>query len=231
MERAFHDAPGTIGLVEVENTHNWASGAVYPMSFLATVRAEAVSRRVPVHMDGARLWNASAATGDPLDRYASHADSVMVCYSKGLGAPVGSALAGSSAFIQKARAARKTFGGGMRQAGILAAAALHGVRHHRDRLAEDHGRARRLAEAFAEIPGIRVDPELVRTNIVVADTGADETRRDALLDATAAEGVLFGPAAGGPGRFRAVTHLDVDDAGIERAIAAVRSAARSVLIA
>jgi len=231
MERAFHDAGGTIGLVEVENTHNWASGAVYPMVFLAMVSVEAAGRGVPVHMDGARLWNASAALGESLDRIARYAHSVMVCYSKGLGAPVGSALAGSSAFIQKARAARKVFGGGMRQAGILAAAALHGVRHHRERLVDDHRRARRLAEAIAEIPGIRLDPESVRTNIVIADTGEDEARRDALLRATAAEGVLFGPAAGGPGRFRAVTHLDVDDAGIERAIAVVRSAARSVLVA
>jgi threonine aldolase len=229
VEGAFQEANGAIGLVEVENTHNWSSGAVYPLSSLGAVAKAAADHGVPVHMDGARLWNASAASGTSLDRFASHAHSVMVCYSKGLGAPVGSAVAGSKDFIGKAREARKTFGGGMRQAGILAAAAVHAVRHHRERLVEDHRRATRLAEAFAAIPGIVLDPGTIQTNIVVADTGDDEARRDDFLRAVATEGVLLSPAAGGPGRFRAVTHLDVDDAGIERAIAAVRTAARSVL--
>jgi threonine aldolase len=231
VEGAFREADGAIGLVEVENTHNWSSGAVYPLDSLGAVAKAAADHGVPVHMDGARLWNASAATGTSLDRFASHAHSVMVCYSKGLGAPVGSAVAGSKDFIGKAREARKTFGGGMRQAGILAAAALHAVRHHRGRLVEDHRRARRLAEAFAETPGISLDLQWIETNIVVADTGDDEPRRDGFLHAVATEGVLLSPAAGGPGRFRAVTHLDVDDAGIERAIAAVRTAARTVLAA
>jgi len=226
----------TIGLIEVENTHNWSSGQVYPLAFLRLVSRDAALQGVPVHMDGARLWNASAATETPLSEYARYAQSVMVCYSKGLGAPVGSAVAGSRDFIEAARVQRKTFGGGMRQAGVLAAAALHAVRHHRDRLVDDHRRASRLAEAFAEIPGIRlchVDGYATmvpqRTNIVVADTGGDERQRDGFLRAVAAEGTLLGPAAGGPGRFRAVTHMDVDDAGIERAIAAVRAAAGSVL--
>ena len=232
VERGFADAKRgsvTIGLVEVENTHNWSSGAVYPLPLLESVAGDAAARGVPVHMDGARLWNATAATGTTLAKYAKYADSVMVCYSKGLGAPVGSAVAGSRAFLEKARAERKTFGGSMRQAGIVAAAALHAVRHHRERLVEDHRRAKRLAEAFAEIQGIRLCHAEIRTNIVVADTGGDETVRDAFLRSVAEERVLLGPAAGGPGRFRAVTHLDVDDAGIERAIAAVRTAARSVL--
>jgi threonine aldolase len=229
VEMGFQDARDPIGLVEVENTHNWASGAVYPLSLLSMVSRGAAEHGVPVHMDGARLWNASASTGEPLARYAGFAHSVMVCYSKGLGAPVGSAVAGTRDFIQKARVARKTFGGSMRQAGIVAAAALHAVRHHRERLVEDHRRAGKLAEALAETPGIQLDPESVRTNIVVADLGVDEARRDEFLRAVEAEGVLLSPAAGGPGRFRAVTHLDVDDAGIERAIAAVRAAARSVL--
>ena len=219
------NATGAIGLVEVENTHNWSSGAIYPLDRLESVSREAARRDLPVHMDGARLWNASAATGTPLSTYAGFAQSVMVCYSKGLGAPVGSAVAGAHEFIGAARAARKTFGGSMRQAGLLAAAALHAVRHHRERLVEDHRRAKTLAEAFATIPGLRLCHE-VRTNIVVADTGQDESGRDAFLRRVAAEGVLFGPAAGGPGYFRAVTHLDVDDAGIERAIAAVRTVLR-----
>jgi len=222
---------GTIGRVEVENTHNWASGAIYPLERLAKIARGAQERGIPVHMDGARLWNASAASGTPLDAFAKEAQSVMVCYSKGLGAPVGSALAGSTAFIQKARAARKMFGGAMRQAGILAAGALHALQHHRERLVDDHRRARKLAEAIAEVPGIRIDPGMVRTNIVIADTGDDAERLEEFMRSVAAEGVLLGPASGGPGRFRAVTHLDVDDAGIERAIAAIRSAARSVLVA
>jgi len=232
VERGFADAKRrsvTIGLVEVENTHNWSSGAVYPLPLLESIAGDAAARGVPVHMDGARLWNATAATGTPLATFAGHAQSVMVCYSKGLGAPVGSAVAGSRAFLEKARAERKTFGGSMRQAGIVAAAALHAVRHHRERLVEDHRRAKRLAEAFAEIQGIRLCHAEIPTNIVVADTGGGETVRDAFLRSVAEERVLLGPAAGGPGRFRAVTHLDVDDAGIERAIAAVRTAARSVL--
>jgi threonine aldolase len=229
VERAFQEAKHadvTIGLVEVENTHNWSSGAVYPLPLLESIARDARGRGVPVHMDGARLWNATAATGIPLQTFAHHAHSVMVCYSKGLGAPVGSAVAGSREFIARGREARKTFGGSMRQAGILAAAALHAVRHHRERLVEDHRRAKRLAEAFAEIPGLRVCHE-IRTNIVVADRGGDEPARDAFLRAVEAEGVLLSPAAGGPGYFRAVTHLDVDDAAIERAIAAVRSVVRS----
>ena len=226
VARGFEDAKKAdvpIGLVEVENTHNWSSGAIYPLPLLESVAKDAAARGVPLHMDGARLWNASAATGTPLATFTGHAASVMVCYSKGLGAPVGSAIAGTHDFIADARTARKTFGGGMRQAGILAAAALHALRHHRERLVEDHRRAKRLAEAFATMQGLRVCHE-VRTNIVVLDTGGTEATRDALLHAVAKEGVLLGPAAGGPGRFRAVTHLDVDDAGIERAIAAVRAA-------
>lgn len=233
VERGFADAKRAgvaIGLVEVENTHNWSSGAIYPLPLLDSIASDAAARGVPVHMDGARLWNASAATGTPLATFASRAHSVMVCYSKGLGAPVGSAVAGSRAFLERARAERKTFGGSMRQAGIVAAGALHAVRHHRERLVEDHRRAGRLAGAFAEIQGLELCHAEVRTNIVVADTGGDEAVRDAFLHAAAAEGVLLGPAAGGPGRFRAVTHLDVDDAGIDRAIAAVRIAARSVLV-
>jgi threonine aldolase len=223
------DEGGAIRLVEVENTHNWASGAVYPMDSLSSVARGAANRSIPVHMDGARLWNASAATGTPLEQYAAHAQSVMVCYSKGLGAPVGSAVAGSSVFIREARGARRTFGGAMRQSGILAAGALHALRHHRARLVEDHVRAKRLAEAIAETPGIELDPETICTNIIIADTGGDTGRLTAFVRAVASEGVRLYPF-GGPGRFRAVTHLDVDDAGIDRAIRAIRAAAQAVLV-
>ncbi len=219
---------GALGLVEVENTHNWGSGAVYPLAVLEGVARAARRRGLPLHLDGARLWNASAATGDSLADFASVADSVMVCYSKGLGAPVGSAVAGTAAFIQEARGVRKMFGGAMRQAGIIGAGALHALRHHRARLHEDHARARRLAEAFAQIEGLVLDPREIETNIVITAIREPHDRLLEFVRAVAAQGVRIA-AFGGPGRFRAVTHLDVDDAGIERTIAAVRSAARSVL--
>jgi threonine aldolase len=216
-----------IALVEVENTHNWASGAVYPLARLEAVGRAARERTLPIHLDGARVWNASAATGVPPAAFAAAADTVMVCYSKGLGAPIGSAVAGAADVIGRARIARRMFGGGMRQVGIVAAGALHGLRHHRDRLVEDHRRARRLAEAIASTPGIRVDPAEVETNIVIAEVAARD-RLPAFLHAAEAEGTRL-MSFGGPGRFRAVTHLDVDDAAIDRAIAAIRRAAASEL--
>jgi threonine aldolase len=218
---------GRVSLVETENTNNHGSGAIYPLPQLRAVRAAARARGLPVHLDGARLWNASIAAGVPLADYAATADSLMVCYSKGLGAPVGSAVAGTKAFIDAARDARRMFGGGMRQAGIIAAGALHAVRHHRERLVEDHARARRLAEGLAAVPGIEIDPAEIATNIVIAGVRPAE-RVDAFVEAMDARGILIF-AFGGIGRFRAVTHMDVDDAGLERAIVAAREAAREAL--
>lgn len=211
-------------LLEAENTFNWYSGAVYPLATLQGLRGAARTLGAAFHMDGARLWNASVASGVPPADYAACADSVMVCYSKGLGAPVGSAVAGSAAFIAEARGARKMFGGAMRQAGIIAAGALHGLRHHRARLVEDHRRAKRLAEALAAIEPITIDPAHVETNIVIARLGREPERVQEFLDAALRHGV-YALAFGGPGAFRAITHLDVDDSGIERAIGAFRAAA------
>lgn len=219
--------PEPLGLVEVEQTQNWGSGAVYPLPRLRAIREAARAAGLPVHMDGARLWNASAATDIAPAEYAACADSVMVCFSKALGAPIGSAVAGSAAQIHEAREMRSVFGGAMRQVGILAAGALHAIRHHRDRLPQDHARARRLAEALAETPGISIDPALVETNIVIASL-EDAGRLAEFVRQAEAEGALI-LEFGGPGCFRAVTHLDVDDAGIERAIAAFRTAAGAVL--
>jgi threonine aldolase len=221
-------APGRIGMVEVENTINWENGALYPLPQLEAVARAAREHGLPVHLDGARLWNASAATGIPTATYAAAADTVMVCYSKGLGAPIGSAIAGTKAAVQEARMVRKMLGGGMRQVGVVAAAALHGLNHHRERLPEDHRRARRLAEAIAATPGLRLNPREIETNIVIAEIEEPHDRIAAFVAAVESEGVRVAPF-GGPGRFRAVTHLDVDDAGIERAIAAIRAAAASVL--
>jgi threonine aldolase len=217
-----------IALVEVEQTQNWGNGAVYPLPRLAAVAAAARARRLPVHLDGARVWNASAATGIPAATYAAVADTVMVCFSKGLGAPIGSAIAGTKSAIQEARGVRKMFGGGMRQVGIIAAGASYGLRHHCERLPEDHRRALRLAQAIAETPGLKLDPSEIETNIVIAEIEKPRHRIAAFVAAVEADGVRLA-AFGGPGRFRAVTHLDVDDAGIEKAIAAIRAATASVL--
>lgn len=224
---AVPGSDGRVALVEVENTVNWQNGAVYPLARLEAIRAAASSLGLPVHLDGARLWNASAASGVPLAAYTACADSVMVCYSKGLGAPIGSALAGSAAFISEARAARKMFGGALRQVGILAAGALHALHHHRERLLEDHVRARRLAEAVAQLDAFALDPRLVETNILIAVAKREPERIGTFVEAAKRRGVLV-TAFGGPGAFRAITHLDVDDAGIDRAIAAIRESAGEV---
>ena len=169
-----------------------------------------------LHLDGARLWNASVATGVPIADFAACADTVMMCFSKGLGAPVGSILTGPADTIRAARRARKRWGGGMRQVGILAAAALHAMDHHVARLADDHRRAKRLADGFASAPGARViAPD---TNIVFVDLDSSALDARAVVKGLAEHGVRM--SAYGPRRVRAIAHLDVDDAGIERAIVA-----------
>jgi len=222
-----HERDG-IRLLSLEQTNNWSSGSVYARADLHAVSGAARERGIPVHLDGARIWNASASSGVSPADYASAADTVMVCFSKGLGAPIGSALAGTAARIQEARAVRKMLGGGMRQVGIVAAGALHGLRHHRERLGDDHRRARRLADAIAAVPGIRLDPARIETNIVIAEIEPPHDRLPRFVEAAGAAGVGL-LVFGGPGRFRASTHLDVDDAGIDRAIDAIRAAARDVL--
>jgi threonine aldolase len=179
---------------------------------------------VALHLDGARLFNAAVAEGAPVSAWGASCDTVSVCLSKGLGAPVGSVLCGSAEQIRLAHRFRKMMGGGMRQAGILAAAGLYALEHHVDRLADDHRRARRLAEAVAGLPGVRLEPGLVRTNIVAFDLGPDAPDAAAVC-AAVAETVRVLPI--GPRRIRAVVHLDVDDAGIERAIGAFGAALRS----
>ena len=204
-------------LVAMENTHNSAGGVVWPLETMREIRHVAGEGGLPVHLDGARLWNASAASGVPLADYAACADTVMVSFSKGLGCPIGSALAGSRAAIDRAWTFRKRLGGGMRQVGILAAAALHALDHHLDRLGADHRRARRLAALAGDVHGLRAaEPD---TNIVMIDleAGLDS---DAAVRRLAELGVLVVPF--GPRRLRAVTHMDVDDAGIERAGEALR---------
>jgi len=193
--------------ISVENTHNFAGGAVLPLSELQDLREFAIGAGAGIHLDGARIWNAHVATGTSLRDYGAVADVMSVCLSKGLGAPVGSLLIGSRDTVAEARVWRKRMGGGMRQVGILAAAGLHALDHHVDRLADDHARARLLAEACG------VDPETVATNIVVVE------RHDATdFVARAREaGVLVGTV--GPTVARLVTHLDVSRGDAEKAAA------------
>jgi threonine aldolase len=209
-------------LLALENT---LGGKVMPIDYIAQATELATDLGLVRHLDGARLFNAAVAQaaaggGDPrvqARRIAQHFDSVSVCFSKGLGAPVGSALCGSREFIARARRVRKMAGGAMRQAGMLAAGATYALDHHIDRLADDHRLARRLADGLAGVEGLRV--EQPQTNIVFVDlTGAARERSAALIAHLADAGVL----ATGLYRLRFATHLDVDEPGIERAIAAIR---------
>jgi threonine aldolase len=204
-------------LVSVENTHNRAGGRVFPLHDLVAIAARARTDELAVHMDGARLWNASVATGLGVRELSAPCDSVSVCFSKGLGAPVGSALAGSRDFVVAAHRYRKMMGGGMRQVGVLAAAALYALEHHRGLLELDHARARRVASVLREVdlPGVRVGE--VETNIVQVELPFDASR---WVDAARARGVLIG--ASDRRRVRIVTHLDVSDLDAERAALALR---------
>jgi threonine aldolase len=202
-------------LLVVENTHNLWGGKVYRRSQIDPLLAAARSTRLAVHLDGARIWNAAVAAKESERELARGFDSVTVTFSKGLGAPVGSAVAGSEAFAKEARRVRKLFGGGMRQVGVLAAPAILSL-GNRARLAEDHARAKRLARGIAGLPGVEIDDSAVETNIVLFDV------RDApsFIGQLKEHGVL---AAGVSGTtVRLVTHLDVGDADIERAIDAIR---------
>ena len=209
--------------VAVEQTHNRGGGAVYPIEVLTSLCDLTSSYGLALHCDGARIWNAHVASGVALADYGELFDTMSVCLSKGLGAPVGSVVVMSStSMVEPARAIRRRLGGGMRQAGILAAAGRYALAHHIERLADDHARARRLADALAEAaPGV-VDPKLVETNIVPLDLTATSLDAATLAAQCRAEGVLVSTV--GPRRVRLVTHLDVDDAGVERAIGSVSRA-------
>ncbi|MCZ6758398.1 MAG: GntG family PLP-dependent aldolase [Bacteroidetes bacterium] len=200
-------------LVCIENTHNQAGGVVYPLDMILETNEIVRERDLAFHLDGARLWNASIATGVSEAQYAAPFDSVSVCLSKGLGAPIGSVLVGSSEFIAKAHRFRKMYGGGMRQVGVLAAAGLFALRNQKDDLANDHARARILAEGLSTIAAFSVDPTRVETNIVMFDVDDDSI---SALEQMKAAGVLMVPF--GPKTIRATTHRDVDDASINEVL-------------
>jgi threonine aldolase len=210
-------------LVCLENTHNGAGGAVTSLADMQALQAVAREHHLPVHLDGARLWNAATALQLPLSALAACADSVMVSFSKGLGAPVGACLAGSEAFITKAHRVRKRFGGGMRQSGILTAAALHALQHHYDRLAEDHASATYLAQVVDGAGGATVvAPD---TNIVMIDLPVPKAAQ--VVARAAALGVRI--TEWHPSRVRAVTHLDAPAGVVAEAAARIRQAFEDVL--
>ncbi len=206
-------------MVIVENTSNGGGGTLYDADALHAIGEMARRRGLRFHLDGARLWNASVKSGRALGELAAAADSVSVCFSKGLGAPIGSVIAGDRGFIEEAHRQRKMLGGGMRQVGVLAAAALFAIEHHVDRLERDHHHLRRLTEGLAQIDGLSIDPDDFPTNIAYLETTRDAQE---VVDRLKKEGVLVN--AMGPRAIRAVTHLDVDEAGIDLAIAGFKRA-------
>ncbi len=218
--RKRNDHRARTGLIELENTSNLAGGSVYPLATLNEIADNAHAAGLPVHLDGARIFNAGVAVGKPVAEITRKFDSVMFCLSKGLGAPVGSMLVGSKEFIEEALIARKMLGGGMRQAGILAAAGLIALEENPKRLHIDHANARFLAQELAQIPGIKIDPAKVESNILFFDvTGTGLTAQE-VSKRLAAQGVLANPTSGQ--LIRMVTHLDVDRAGCERALQVLR---------
>ncbi len=209
------------GLISLENTSNLAGGSVYPREITEAIVSGAHGVGLPVHLDGARIFNASVALGEPVEALAHGFDSVMFCFSKGLGAPVGSMLVGSRGFIEEARRVRKMLGGGMRQAGVLAAAARVALEETPPRLHLDHANARYLAEQLAEISGISIDPAKVTTNILVADVSGTGLTSYELSRRLAERRILANGIT--PENLRMVTHYDVDRAGCARAITVLRA--------
>jgi threonine aldolase len=207
-------------LVCLENTHNRAGGRVHPMEDVAAIARWARGHDLLMHLDGARLMNAVVTSGHPAREWAQHFDTISLCFSKGLGAPVGSALAGSGEAIARARRLRKLFGGGMRQAGILAAAALHALDHHVDRLAEDHAHARILAEAFEDTEGFSMDCGPVETNLVWVRVDPSLGTAAEVAAYLRSHGILVSVL--GPMVLRACTHLDASREQVEEVAAIIR---------
>jgi threonine aldolase len=219
---SVHVAPTSI--VAVENTHNSSGGRVWPLEEIDAMVATCREHDLAVHLDGARLVNAAAATGVDAARIARGFDTVTLCFSKGLGCPLGALIAGSAELMAHARRGKHFFGGAMRQAGIVAAAALYALDHHVDRIADDHARARRLGEALAQA-GVDVDLDQVETNFVQIDVGPD---RASAIDRIKEHGVLVSTTVH-PTIVRAVTHLDISDEDVDAAIEAIATALGAVI--
>lgn len=226
--RALSDHHSRTGLIEIENTSNLAGGTVYSFDAVNEICDRAHALGLPVHLDGARIFNASVALRRPVSELTRKFDSIMFCLSKGLGAPVGSMLVGSQEFIEEARLIRKMLGGGMRQAGILASAGLVALEESPKWLHVDHENAKFLAEELATIAGVKIDPAKVKTNILFFDVSPSGLRASEVSKRLAAEGVLANDSS--TTDIRMVTHYDVDRAGCERALEVLRgvlTAARS----
>ena len=204
-------------LVMVEQTTNLGGGRVWPLEGIVEVLAVAEEFGLRTHLDGARLLNAAVAAGQPAASFSGRFETAWIDFSKGLGAPVGACLAGSAELMAEARRYKQMLGGSMRQSGIVAAGARYGLQHNVERLAEDHANARFLAEGLAELPGVEIDPTTVETNIVIFDVPDAKELHDKLVERGVEVSLL-------EGRVRAVTHLDVDRAGVEKALAAIRDA-------
>ncbi len=215
----FHYAPA--GVICLENTHNRCGGVVLTPAYFAAVAEVAARHGLPIHLDGARLFNAAVALGRPVTDFTRHVTSAQLCLSKGLGAPVGSVIVGSEEFVWRARRMRKMLGGGMRQAGVIAAGGVFALTQMVARLAEDHANAQILAQGLAELPGVTLDPPRVETNIVVFDVGSVE-QAEALAAALRREGVLVSDFGGG--RLRMVTHYGITADDCHRAVGAIRTA-------
>jgi threonine aldolase len=206
-------------LVCLENTHNRCGGACLTAEYMGEVRQLADGHNLKIHLDGARIFNAAIALGLDVQELTRHADSVSFCLSKGLSAPVGSLICGPTEFIREARRARKVLGGGMRQAGVIAAAGLVALEHMVDRLAEDHANARRMAEGLADIPGIVLDPSRVQTNIVIFELSQKSLRAADFCRRLVDYGVKMSPIEGG--QIRAVTHYGIEANHVEQALATI----------
>jgi threonine aldolase len=219
----FHYAPP--GVICLENTHNRCGGVVLAPEYFAEVAAIAARHGLPVHLDGARLFNAAVALGRPVTDWTRHVTSIQLCLSKGLGAPVGSVIVGPKEFMWRARRMRKILGGGMRQAGIIAAGGLFALTQMVDRLREDHANAQILAQGLAPLPGVSLDPPRVETNIVVFNVGSAEGA-EALAGALEREGVLVSNFGGG--RLRLVTHFGISAKDCHLAVDAIRKVRQAV---
>ncbi len=217
IDQPYYSSP--TGLICLENTHNFAGGSVMAAEHCAGICARAHAFAIPVHMDGARIFNASAALETPVADLVRHCDSVQFCLSKALGAPVGSVLVGTRDFIEEARVWRKRLGGGMRQVGVLAAAGLIALEESPEKLHEDHANARRLADGIAEIPGVSIDPERVATNIVIFDISGAGKDSGEICAELREKGIL---AIGFGKMIRMVTHYDVSGDDVETTIGTLR---------
>jgi threonine aldolase len=231
LEEAIRPAASNIhyappGVICVESTHNRCGGTILPSTYLREVKTIADYAQVPVHLDGSRIFNAAVATDCDVREFTNSVDSVQFCLSKGLSAPVGSLLCGKKDLIARARRFRKMVGGGMRQAGIIAAAGIVALTEMVDRLAEDHQTARKLAEGLVDLPGMRLDLETVQTNIVILGPKTPPPEGPSFAQVLAREGVKIGDIGGG--RFRAVTHYGITAKDIEEAVKVVRKVWREV---